>query len=326
MIITPAAIAGAAALVAAAVITLPIAWLARRIGYLNAPNPIVKSHVVAVPYGGGAAVLLSLALGFACAARLVPAAPMPWGTLAGGAVMAAFGGLDDAVTLPPAIKFAGQVVGAAVALWLAFMPFQLGLGEGAVTLFATVAMLNAVNFLDVSDGFAASATIGAAGVLALYTGDILAAGLAGACTGFAIYNWQPAKLYLGDAGSHLLGFLLAVLALRLAAAAPAGSGFAGLLPAAAILAVPMFELVFVTGVRVARGIPWWRGSPDHVALRLQAMGYGRGAIALGAGALAGLIALASFAAKRLGGSAPIIAISLFAVIAIALTLRLLRVR
>ena len=98
------------------------------------------------------------------------------------------------------------------------------------------------------------------------TAATLLAGLAGACLGFLRYNFQPARIYMGDTGSMFLGLLLGALAMdnaytefnRVAALAPA-----------LILGVPLFDMLFVMYVRFRRGIPIMLGSPDHVALRLR---------------------------------------------------------
>jgi len=94
----------------------------------------------------------------------------------------------------------------------------------------------------------------------------LVASLAGACLGFLRYNFEPARIYMGDAGSLFLGLTLGAVAMDnaytrenlLAAVAPA-----------LILGVPLFDMLFVMYVRYRRGLPVMLGSPDHVALRLR---------------------------------------------------------
>ncbi len=103
-------------------------------------------------------------------------------------------------------------------------------------------------------------------------GRILALGAAGACIGFLFFNRPPATIFLGDAGSHLLGFLLAAVGILHFRNAPAWTSFVA---ACLVVAVPLFEFAFLFVIRVRKGIPWWRGSPDHFALRLQARGFSR---------------------------------------------------
>ncbi len=113
---------------------------------------------------------------------------------------------------------------------------------------------------------AAAALFAAAVLSGRHESATLLAGLCGACLGFLRLNFEPARIYMGDAGSLLLGLLLGALAMnngytennRLAALAP------GL-----ILGVPLFDMLFVMYVRRRRGLPVMLGSPDHVALRLR---------------------------------------------------------
>jgi UDP-GlcNAc:undecaprenyl-phosphate GlcNAc-1-phosphate transferase len=79
-------------------------------------------------------------------------------------------------------------------------------------------------------------------------------------------------VFLGDAGSHLLGFWLGALTMAAVHGRPAGAGAAEV---ALWAGVPLFELVFLVVVRTRKGLRWWRGSPDHFSLRLQAAGLSR---------------------------------------------------
>jgi UDP-GlcNAc:undecaprenyl-phosphate GlcNAc-1-phosphate transferase len=108
----------------------------------------------------------------------------------------------------------------------------------------------------------------------------------GACLGFLAFNRPPASIFLGDGGSLLLGFLVAAALIptgRLAGATPWAATWPAIWPtiwkdvAAALLAtgVLLFEAVLLVHSRVRKGIPWWRGSPDHFSLRLQAHGFTR---------------------------------------------------
>jgi UDP-GlcNAc:undecaprenyl-phosphate GlcNAc-1-phosphate transferase len=117
----------------------------------------------------------------------------------------------------------------------------------------------------VCDGLVGSLGVAALIAAAIATGDVAAPVLAAATLGFLWFNRPPATIFLGDAGSHLLGFAIAYAWLPVASwhhAAAAGLG-AG---------VFVLELGFLVIVRSRRGIPFWRGTPDHLALRLQAAG------------------------------------------------------
>jgi UDP-GlcNAc:undecaprenyl-phosphate GlcNAc-1-phosphate transferase len=96
--------------------------------------------------------------------------------------------------------------------------------------------------------------------------------VAGALLGFFIFNSPKASIFLGDAGSHLLGFFLAAFTLK----CTRGMDFLnGILWMIFICSIFLFELVFITTVRIRKGKPWWKGSPDHFSLRLQKAGYTR---------------------------------------------------
>jgi UDP-GlcNAc:undecaprenyl-phosphate GlcNAc-1-phosphate transferase len=136
-----------------------------------------------------------------------------------------------------------------------------------------LAVTNAFNLIDIMDGLSAGTAAIAAAVLLVVAdlnGDVIAAtlmaALAGSCLGFLRYNFEPARIYMGDTGSMFLGLLLGAVAMTnaytdrspLGAAAPA-----------LILGVPLFDMLFVMYIRFRRGLPVMLGSPDHVALRLR---------------------------------------------------------
>lgn len=273
-----------ACLVLGAATSLVTTALARaaavRTGLVARPNPIVPQHTAPVAYLGG----LGLAGGVAYAlailhdAGAVPellASPGARGGLAGSVAFLALGLADDVRPFTPGPKLALQALAAAVAVglgWAAPLTGHPALDAAASVLWVLV-LVNATNFTDVCDGLVGglgAVTALAFGLLGL-AGGPLPFVIAGACLGFLVFNAPPARIYLGDAGSHLLGFLLAVGTLDVAT-----RGVVAAWPAAALLAgVPLFELVFITGVRVGKGLPWWRGSPDHFSLRAQAAGLGR---------------------------------------------------
>ena len=132
-----------------------------------------------------------------------------------------------------------------------------------------VSWVNAVNLTDVCDGLVAAVV--AVSMVGLATIGGFASPLplvvAAACLGFLVFNKPAASIYLGDAGSHLLGFLLAALTIEVIAGT---RGILADLGAVLCSSVFIFELVFLVLVRRAKGLPWWRGSPDHFSLRMQA--------------------------------------------------------
>ncbi|MGH7752752.1 MAG: MraY family glycosyltransferase, partial [Gemmatimonadales bacterium] len=201
------------------------------------------------------------------------------GLLFAGSIAVTVGLIDDLGALSWSTKLAGQAIACAVlvksgvAVQIAILPAWLNL---LLSLLWVLAIVNAINFLDIMDGLAAGVCAIAAFfllVVAHYNGEIvverLAAALVGALAGFLPHNFRPARIYLGDTGSLFLGVILAGLAMvgryseenRIAYFSPL-----------LIMGVPIFEITFVSAVRWVRGRPPWVGSPDHTALRLRALG------------------------------------------------------
>lgn len=257
-------------------------WLARRFawrfGIINQPNAIVPQHTRPIAYLGG----MGIAAGVLGALLLTVVAKSPsWETLGradlivGGALYLGLGAADDLHPLRPLPKFALQMAAAIVVVYL-----RTGPATNWVDLFFMVlsiawilTLVNAVNLTDVCDGLVAGlACIQFVGLAILVPSDaIWALAIAGSCIGFLVFNAPAASIFLGDAGSHLLGFWLAGVTLDLV-----NSGEEmDLIQAALIGGVPLFELTFVSTMRLRKGIPWWKGSPDHFSLRLQGAGFSR---------------------------------------------------
>jgi len=215
--------------------------LARRTGVVDKPGPL-KPQSAAVPYLGGVAVMLALIVGVAVG-RPVLAVPL--------AMAVALGVGDDVADLPPWIRLAGQAaVGAVIG---AVVPSRFGAPAAiAIAIVVTVTLVNGVNFLDGIDALVCAVVgAGAAAFALLYggTGRDLAVGVACALLGFACYNRPPARIYLGDAGSYLLGAALAILLLCASTrGVRSATGVVSLL----LVAIPVAELVFAV-VRRARG-------------------------------------------------------------------------
>ena len=132
-------------------------------------------------------------------------------------------------------------------------------------------LVNAVNLTDICDGLVSGlAAIAFLTLAAIDPSHAEAAVLAaGACAGFLVLNAPKASIFLGDTGSHFIGFLLAALSLQTVAGRDALAEFSAVV---LVLGVFLFELVFLVWARYRRGLSWWLGSDDHAALRLQAAG------------------------------------------------------
>jgi UDP-GlcNAc:undecaprenyl-phosphate GlcNAc-1-phosphate transferase len=223
----------------------------------------------------------------------------------GASLSLCLGLVDDARALTPAVKFLGQI---AAALVLAACGIRIHFVQEAwlsvvLTVLWVVAISNALNFVDIMDGLAA----GVAGIAALgffvfsmqagrHNDSIVAAALAGACLGFLFFNFTPARVYMGDAGSLFLGFTLAAIALN---ENYSKTNLVAVLSPVLMLALPLFDVLLMTVIRLRKGIPPWRGSPDHIPLRLRALGLSKTAVVLILYAFTAGLAAVALGASRL---------------------------
>jgi UDP-GlcNAc:undecaprenyl-phosphate GlcNAc-1-phosphate transferase len=249
--------------------------VARRLGIMNAPNPLIPQHDRPVAYLGGVGVAVGVGAGFAVAAAL--GRPVPLGYAVPALLYLALGLVDDLRILTPAVKFGLQSLVAALAVALGVRAPLTGIAmlDAGISWLWIATVVNAFNLTDVCDGLVASLSVVMFAALGLF--DPAHAGIAwivaASALGFLVWNRPPASIFLGDSGSHLLGFLAGALTL----AAPRGEAPPVLtwLACSMILGVPLFEGLFLTLVRMRKGLPWWKGSPDHFSLRLQAAGLSR---------------------------------------------------
>lgn len=260
---------------AALLLSPPAARLARRLGAMDHPGAH-KTHAQAVPYLGGVAVALGLLMVGAFAAG---ANGQLLTIVVGAVVLGAIGLIDDVAPLSPMVRVGYQVV-AALALWL--VGVRAGVLATAwvdlpITIVWVVAVTNATNLIDNMDGLAAAvaavASLGTAAIAGA-NGDLLVASfalaIAGASLGFLRWNAPPARIYLGDAGSMLLGFLLASLTLLLDL--PVRPATARALTTVLLVGVPLFDLTLVVTARIRGRRPVWHGGADHASHRLLARG------------------------------------------------------
>lgn len=268
----------ATALVAGIVATWLARHLAWRVGVVAPPRPMVPAHVRPVAclggLGIGAAIAVTATVGTLAGVRVLPVADDAAVAIALGLILyLSLGTVDDVVPLAPAPKLLLQTSAA----WLIAIVARpdTSAGELAVSVLWIVAVVNAVNLVDVCDGLAGSlAAVALAAVAAVSPSAApLALVTAAATIGFLAFNRAPASIFLGDGGSHLLGFAIGGLWLLAIHEAPSWNR-----AASAVLGVGVFgfEVMFLIVVRTRRRLPFWRASPDHVAMRLQAAGLSRG--------------------------------------------------
>ena len=290
---------------------------ARRFGVVAAPNPLVPQHTIPVAYLGGVAVAVAAAVGV-LAGWFIAGAWLPGGTTVslpaiavGGTLALVVGLVDDLRPLKAAQKLAAQTAFAVVAVALGLSPRWTGvrLIDVAAAILLILLAVNAMNLIDVCDGLAGGVAAVILGFFFFAGGHdkLVALAVAAACVGFLTLNFPPARIFLGDAGTHLLGFVIAALAI-------ANAGHPGAVPFVSVLlalGLPLFELVFVTAVRVCKGIPWWCGSPDHYALRLQRAGVSPAATAVSSWLATGVLCAGAWLYWRAPtGRAAIVAITL----------------
>jgi UDP-GlcNAc:undecaprenyl-phosphate GlcNAc-1-phosphate transferase len=272
-------------------------------------------HAVAIPRLGGVAMFGGFALAIFVAAQLptlrdtFSSGPeLPW-VLAAGAIICVLGMLDDRYELDSVTKLAGQVLATAVmvtrgGVQLAeiFLPWNestLSLSRDIAipaTILFTVLTINAMNFIDGLDGLAAG--VAAIGALAFFLYSyhlaqlhridvaaaplLLTAALVGTCVGFLPHNFFPARIFMGDSGSMLIGLMLSAGATTATTSAdPQGFGGAiGFLPLVlpllivlAVLAIPFVDLLLAIVRRVARGQSPFAPDKQHLHHRLLRLGH-----------------------------------------------------
>src|ERR1700729_974346 len=270
-------------------------------------------HVVPIPLLGGIAMFGGLAAGLVVAAQLTPLGSVLQGNrtaaslLLAGGVIVLVGVVDDRWGLGPISKLAGQAVAGGILVWggaqLSWVPlphdttlfFNLNQST-ALSIFLVVATINAVNFIDGLDGLAAGIVcIAAIAFFAYYyrltlalhlpdqAGPALASALlAGACLGFLPHNFYPARIFMGDTGSMLLGLLLAYVPISsINSLDPATLGssinrFPEVLPLllpATILVIPYADLLLAVVRRTRAGLSPLAPDRKHLHHRLLDIGH-----------------------------------------------------
>lgn len=304
MNITPTLFTLAAAIIAGtlAALLVPL-WNtgARRWGWIDDPGHR-KIHADPVPLSGGPAVFSALLLTAGLMGiYLILSSNVPLFTevsrqfhqrattfiaIAAGAVtMTALGIFDDRFELRPALKFLGQLLIASgvVAAGIRVPAFEASPAIGAgLTVLWILTVTNAFNFVDNMNGLCAGLAAIAAGsiaLLALMNGSLIpaftAAALDGALIGFLPRNYPRASAFLGDSGSHLIGFLLAVLVIEPDLWPAADNSPLRFLPPMLPLSVPLIDLCWVVALRTCAGKPFYVGDNNHLSHQLVRIGIGR---------------------------------------------------
>lgn len=260
---------------------------AQKANLLDAPGGR-KIHIQPTPRLGGVGVFLAFYMAFGVL-LLLEVNPFKGegmtGLLVGSVLIFLVGFLDDLLDLPAPIKLFGQMMASLLAIALGMTIGVLDLPGSKLlvlngwgwpfTLMWMIGLCNAVNFIDGVDGLAGGVSLLATVtllVVALFTHQaeaaLLACLLAGAIAGFLVYNFNPARIFLGDGGSLFIGFMLASIAV---AGALKTSTVVMLAPLVA-LAVPIFDIVSSTLRRVLRGQSPFKADANHLHHRLLRLG------------------------------------------------------
>ena len=294
-------------------LTFAMKRIAPRLGFVDKPGGR-KVHADPKPLGGGVAIFWAFALPLLLGALYfetgTPLAGDPkvqelWDALAQGVrnqtplllvfLAAAFalhvlGLIDDRKALGPYVKLIVQLA-AAAALVVPFRQMRVltALDWPAVSIAISIlwiaAITNAFNFLDNMDGLSAG-TAAVATVAFLITaasiGQWFVAGslavLLGALVGFLCFNFPPASIFMGDSGSLVIGFVLGVLTVRttfLPRGEDFGAGWYAVFAPVIVLALPLYDLIVVSVIRLSRGKSPFVGDTNHFSHRLVARGMSR---------------------------------------------------
>ena len=280
----------ASAFLISLVVTALLSPLARRVawkwGLVDEPNAR-RINKVPMPTGGGLAIF-----GGFLAASLVGDLPHLSVTVLAAVLILVIGILDDRYQLSAGAKFAGQLAAVLIyVLWGPRIEFISNPFGGMITLgsfpFPDHAvgayLINIMNFIDGLDGLttgialiAAAALASLALLLGRYDAALMAIIVVGAALGFLPYNFNPAKLYLGDGGAMLLGFLLAAIS---TVGALKGAATISISVPILILAVPVTDLLCAVVRRMQNGVPFYQADRSHFHHRLLDLGFSQRQVA-----------------------------------------------
>lgn len=261
-----------------------------KIGAIDIPKDNRRMHKKPTPRIGGLAIIFGFTVATLCFAQ--PSRQL-YGTLAGAAIIAVMGVIDDCKNLPAKLKFVIQFIAALVVVFAGDIKIDVFTNPNflsdnpywvlpewlsvTLTVIWIVFITNAVNFIDGLDGLAA----GVSAIMSIslvfisirvgeYSIAILGIALMGSCFGFLPFNFNPAKIFMGDTGSTFLGFMLATLSIQGVFKSYAVISFAVPL---LILGLPLFDALFAMIRRILRGQSPMTADRGHLHHRLVDMGF-----------------------------------------------------
>ncbi len=301
-----------------AVLTPVARRFALRTGLVDVPNPR-RINKVPMPTGGGLAIFGGL-----LAASVVADIPHFKVTILTAFLIMLLGLFDDRFELSAGLKFAGQFAAVLIyVVWgprIEFMsnPFgeMLYLGKLSIplTMLWVLTLINIMNFIDGIDGLTTGITLISAVALTTlaltlgrYDAALLAMIVVGVSLGFLPYNFNPARVYLGDGGAMLLGFLLAAVSTE---GALKGAATIGISVPILILVVPVTDLVCAVVRRAQKGVPFYQADRSHFHHRLLDLGFSQRQVAYVAYLITGFSAAMAILTAHMTRAAWIVALAL----------------
>jgi UDP-GlcNAc:undecaprenyl-phosphate/decaprenyl-phosphate GlcNAc-1-phosphate transferase len=299
------------ALAVVLLLTPGVGRFARYIGVVDEPGETRRVHTHPVPRLGGIALLLGI---FVPALAFLELDGPYRGILLGAAIATTVGAIDDFRGLPWWGKLGGQVAAGAVAVGFGVTVDRFtfpGFGSqelpewaaGAATIVWVVAIMNMVNFLDGMDGLAAGVCAIAGSTFAIIglslgapDAALLSAIVAGACFGFLHHNFYPARIFMGDSGALLLGFLLATLAIE---GLVKTAALATLVLPLLVLAIPIVDTSFVVAKRLKYRQPLYEADRTHLHHRFMNIGFSQKRAVVYMYAWCGILAVAALSTRFL---------------------------
>ena len=299
------------ALAVVLLLTPGVGRFARYVGVVDEPGETRRVHTHPVPRLGGIALLLGI---FVPALAFLELDGPYRGILLGAAIATTVGAIDDFRGLPWWGKLGGQVAAGAVAVGFGVTVDRFtfpGFGSqelpewaaGAATIVWVVAIMNMVNFLDGMDGLAAGICAIAGSTFAIIglslgapEAALLSAIVAGACFGFLHHNFYPARIFMGDSGALLLGFLLATLAIE---GLVKTAALATLVLPLLVLAIPIVDTSFVVAKRLKYRQPLYEADRTHLHHRFMNIGFSQKRAVVYMYAWCGILAAAALSTRFL---------------------------
>lgn len=271
------------ALVISYILTPFVKRLAWKAGAVDIPKDERRVHTKPIPRIGGLAIYIAFIV---TVLITMPVTDNIKGVIIGGTLITILGVLDDIYNLPAKIKLLGQIAAAGILVYFGIKVewvtnplgdmVYLGKLSIPITIFWIVGVTNTLNFIDGLDGLAAGIASIASFTLMLVALNeglgpvvILTAALAGGAVGFLPFNFNPAKIFMGDTGAMFLGYVLAAISVM--GAIKSATAIALAVPILA-LGLPIFDTAFAILRRAINGYPVMKADKDHLHHRLLAIG------------------------------------------------------